>query len=59
MDISNYIAALQIADYITMEVDFVDIDLSTGLVSIEALKEKLEIADKKGKLPKIFIGSSR
>ena len=41
--------------YCNAEVDFVDIDLSTGLISIEALKEKLEIAEKKGRLPKVLI----
>ena len=51
----TFVASANCGLYCDAEVDFVDIDLSTGLVSIEALKEKLEIADKKGKLPKIFI----
>lgn len=51
----TFVATANCGLYCDAEVDFVDIDLSTGLVSIDALKEKLEIADKKGKLPKIFI----
>ena len=51
----TFVASANCGLYCNAEVDFVDIDLSTGLVSIDALKEKLEIADKKGKLPKIFI----
>ena len=50
----TFVASANCGLYCNAEVDFVDIDLSTGLVSIEALKEKLEIAIKKVNY-KIFI----
>ena len=36
-------------------VDFVDIDLDTGLMSIDSLKEKLIQAEKNKLLPKILV----
>ncbi len=36
-------------------VDFVDIDHSTGLMSVAALKAKLELAECKGTLPKVVV----
>ena len=41
--------------YCGASVGFVDIDPNTGLMSIEKLKEKLRVANKDGKLPKIVI----
>lgn len=37
------------------KVDFVDVDLDTGNISIEKLKEKLKLAKKNKKLPKLII----
>ena len=51
----TFVASANCGLYCDAEVDFVDIELSTGLICIEALKEKLEIAEKKGKLPKVLI----
>ena len=41
--------------YCGAEVDFVDIDPMTGLMSVKALAEKLEAAEREEKLPKVVI----
>lgn len=51
----TFVASANCARYCGADVDFVDIDESTGLISIDNLKTKLEIANKKNKLPKILI----
>ncbi len=51
----SFVASANCARYCGALVDFVDVDYSTGLMSIEALKCKLEAAEKVGKLPKIII----
>ena len=51
----TFVASANCAKYCQAEVDFVDIDQSTGLISIEILENKLKHAEKIGKLPKILI----
>ena len=51
----SFVASANCALYCGAKVDFVDIDLNTGLISIDHLKSKLINAEKLGKLPKILI----
>ena len=51
----TFVASANVGRYCGAKVDFVEIDFNTGLISINALTEKLEIAKKNNKLPKIFI----
>ena len=52
---NTFVASANCALYCGASVDFVDIDIETGLMSIVKLKNKLEIAAKEGKLPKILV----
>jgi UDP-4-amino-4,6-dideoxy-N-acetyl-beta-L-altrosamine transaminase len=51
----TFVASSNCALYCGAEVDFVDIDLTTYNMSIEALTEKLIIAKSSGALPKVVI----
>lgn len=51
----TFVASANCALYCGAEVDFVDIDPRTYNMSVERLAEKLEFADKAGKLPKVVI----
>jgi len=51
----SFVATSNCALYCGAKIDFVDIDLTTYNMSIVSLKEKLEFADKKNRLPKIVI----
>ena len=51
----TFVASANCALYCSAEVDFVDIDPKTYNLSVDALKVKLEQADKVGKLPKILV----
>ena len=51
----TFVASANCARYCGANVDFVDIDENTGLLSIDNLKKKLEAAEKSGKLPKILV----
>lgn len=51
----SFVASANCALYCGAHVDFVDIDPSTFNMSTQALSEKLAIAEKVGKLPKIVI----
>ncbi len=51
----SFVASSNCALYCGASIDFVDINKLTGLMCIEALEIKLEIAKKKGRLPKILI----
>lgn len=51
----TFVASANCAKYCGAEVDFVDIDLETGLICPKKLKEKLVLANELGKLPKILI----
>ena len=52
---TTFVASANCAIYCGANVDFVDIDSKTGLMSIELLEAKLCKASKEGKLPKIII----
>ena len=51
----TFVASANCAKYCGANVSFVDIDEMTGLISIEKLKEKLELSSKEGNLPKILV----
>lgn len=51
----TFVASANCGRYCGAEVDFVDIEPATGLMSIPALKDKLQQAEKVGKLPKILV----
>jgi len=51
----TFVASANCALYCGASVDFVDIEPDTALMSVEKLKEKLEHAEKEGKLPKIVV----
>ncbi|EMN07321.1 UDP-4-amino-4,6-dideoxy-N-acetyl-beta-L-altrosamine transaminase [Leptospira interrogans] len=51
----SFVASANCALYCGASVDFVDIDSKTYNINIDRLSEKLELADKNGKLPKIVI----
>lgn len=52
---TTFVASANCARYCGAEVDFVDIDLQTWNMSVAALREKLEQAERDGRLPKIVI----
>lgn len=52
---NTFVASANCALYCGAIIDFVDIDISTGNISIVALEDKLEIAKKVGTLPKVVI----
>ncbi len=52
---NTFVASANCGLHCGAEVDFVDIDPNTYNMSIEALEEKLEVAEKENKLPKIII----
>ena len=51
----SFVASANCGLYCGAKIDFVDIDPLTGLISIDALRIKLESAKKENKLPKILI----
>ncbi len=51
----TFVASANCALYCGAKVDFVDIDSRTYNMSVEKLKEKLELANRNGKLPKVVI----
>lgn len=51
----TFVASANCGLYCGAEVDFVDIDLQTYNMSIEALKAKLKIAKQQNKLPKVVV----
>ena len=51
----TFVASANCARYCGAKVDFVDIDLNTGLMDISNLQSKLEYAERIGKLPKLLI----
>ena len=52
---NSFVASANCGAYVGAEIDFVDIDPNTGLLSISKLTEKLEMAKKIDKLPKVII----
>lgn len=51
----SFVASANCALYCGADVDFVDIDLDTGNMSIAALEKKLINAERNGRLPKVVI----
>ena len=51
----TFVASANCGRYCGAEVDFVDIDPATGLMSVAALEKKLAQAEKEGALPKIVV----
>jgi UDP-4-amino-4,6-dideoxy-N-acetyl-beta-L-altrosamine transaminase len=51
----SFVASSNCALYCGAKVDFVDIDPLTYNMSVDSLKDKLELAEKEGKLPKVVI----
>ncbi len=51
----TFVASANCGRYCGGRVDFVDIDPETGLMSVEALQQKLELASEAGTLPKILV----
>ena len=52
---TTFVASVNCARYCGANVDFVDIDPSTGLISLPALIKKLVQSEKIGRLPKILV----
>tara|TARA_Y100001968_G_C19438328_1_gene761073 strand:+ start:1173 stop:2345 length:1173 start_codon:yes stop_codon:yes gene_type:complete len=52
---TTFVASANCALYCGANVDFVDIDPLTGLISISELEKKLELAKKRGNLPKVLV----
>ena len=52
---NTFVASVNCGLYCGADVDFVDIDLRTGNISVDALTAKLERADAEGRLPKIIV----
>lgn len=51
----TFVASANCALYCGAEVDFVDIDSKTSNISVDRLAEKLERAEREGRLPKIVV----
>ena len=51
----TFVASANCGRYCGADVDFVDIDPATALISVSALEQKLEQADKLGTLPKVLV----
>ena len=51
----TFVASANCGRYCGAEVDFVDIDPATGLISLDALERKLKQADRDGRLPKVLV----
>ena len=51
----SFVASANCGRYCNAEIDFVDIDLETGLLDVNLLSEKLKKAALKGNLPKIVV----
>ncbi len=50
----TFVATANSAVYCGASIDFVDIDLQTFNISLEKLRDKLEIADRQGRLPRVL-----
>ncbi|MEK9767245.1 MAG: UDP-4-amino-4,6-dideoxy-N-acetyl-beta-L-altrosamine transaminase, partial [Thalassolituus sp.] len=51
----SFVASANCGRYCGAKIDFVDIDLSTANISVDALEQKLIAAEKKGCLPKLLV----
>tara|TARA_Y100001963_G_C6791311_1_gene455557 strand:- start:5165 stop:6361 length:1197 start_codon:yes stop_codon:yes gene_type:complete len=52
---NSFVASANCALYCGADIDFVDISLTTGNMCIRALRDKLAVAERNGKLPKVVI----
>ena len=52
---TTFVASANCGRYCGAEVDFVDIETETGLMSMQSLSEKLELAEQKKQLPKVLV----
>jgi UDP-4-amino-4,6-dideoxy-N-acetyl-beta-L-altrosamine transaminase len=52
---TTFVASANCGRYCGADVDFVDIDPATGLMSVAALEQKLEQAERDGTLPKVVV----
>ena len=52
---NSYVASANCAYYCNADVDFVDIDATTGNMDINLLEQKLLVAEREGRLPDIII----
>lgn len=51
----TFVASANCGLYCGASIDFVDVSMATGLVDIEKLRQKLEVADQENRLPKVFV----
>lgn len=51
----SFVASANCARYCGAEVDFVDVNVTTGLLDIQALQQKLQLAAANNRLPKVLI----
>ena len=51
----TFVASANCGRYCSAEIDFVDIDPLTGLINIESLAAKLNVANHEGRLPKVLV----
>jgi UDP-4-amino-4,6-dideoxy-N-acetyl-beta-L-altrosamine transaminase len=51
----TFVASANCGRYCGAEVDFVDIEPATGLMSVAALAQKLQLAERSGTLPKLVV----
>ena len=51
----SFVASANCALYCGAEIDFVDIDRATGLISLDHLEQRLSQAELEGRLPKILV----
>jgi len=51
----TFVASANCGRYCGADVDFVDIEPATGLISVAALEQKLEQAERDGTLPKVLV----
>jgi len=51
----TFVASANCGLYCGADVDFVDIDPATGLISVDALERKLQQADRECRLPKVLV----
>lgn len=52
---TTFVASANCGRYCNATVDFVDIDLESGLICVDRLSEKLSAAEKAGRLPKVLV----
>tara|TARA_A100001388_G_C28766004_1_gene500740 strand:- start:1107 stop:2273 length:1167 start_codon:yes stop_codon:yes gene_type:complete len=51
----TFVASSNCGLYCGAKIDFIDINISTGLIDINNLEKKLKVAEKEGNLPKVII----